>query len=137
MIPRLGRCPGEGNGYPLQYSGLENSMDRRAWWATAHGVTKGTRMSNFLEEWWLLFFGLFVSFTQNLPQMCRHTVIFSLIQFIFILLLEERFVQVQTLQPCSKESQVPACLTFSMVCHLILRNEQTKFCELDTNISFR
>ena len=31
---------GEGNGYPLQYSCLENSMDRGAWWATVHGVTK-------------------------------------------------------------------------------------------------
>ena len=33
----LGRCPGEGNGNPLQYSCLENSMDRGAWWATVHG----------------------------------------------------------------------------------------------------
>ena len=36
----LGRSPGEGNGYPLQYSCLENSMDRGAWWATVHGVAK-------------------------------------------------------------------------------------------------
>ena len=35
-ISELGRSPGEGNGYPLQYSGLENSMDRGAWEATAH-----------------------------------------------------------------------------------------------------
>ena len=39
-IPGLGRSPGEGNSYPLQYSGLENSMDRGAWWATVHGVPK-------------------------------------------------------------------------------------------------
>ena len=39
-IPRSGRSPGEGNGNPLQYSCLENSMDRGAWWATVHGVTK-------------------------------------------------------------------------------------------------
>ena len=39
-IPGLGRSPGEGNGYPLQYSGLENSMDRGAWQATVHGVAK-------------------------------------------------------------------------------------------------
>ena len=39
-IPGLGRCPGEGNGYPLQYSCLENSMERGAWWATVHGVAK-------------------------------------------------------------------------------------------------
>ena len=39
-IPGLGRCPGGGNGNPLQYSCLENPMDREAWWATVHGVTK-------------------------------------------------------------------------------------------------
>ena len=33
-IPGLGRCPREGNGNPLKYSWLENSMDRGAWWAT-------------------------------------------------------------------------------------------------------
>ena len=43
----LGRSPGEGNGYPLQYSGLENSMDRGAWQATVHGVSKSwTRLSD-------------------------------------------------------------------------------------------
>ena len=35
LTPGLGRSPGEGNGYPLQYSCLENSMDREAWWATS------------------------------------------------------------------------------------------------------
>ena len=39
-IPGLGRSPGEGNGNPLQYSCLGNSMNRGAWWATVHGVTK-------------------------------------------------------------------------------------------------
>ena len=39
-IPGLGRSPAEGNGYPLQYSFLENSMDRGAWQATIHGDTK-------------------------------------------------------------------------------------------------
>ena len=39
-IPGSGRSPGEGNDYPLQYSCLENSMDRRAWQATVHGVPK-------------------------------------------------------------------------------------------------
>ena len=34
LIPGLGRLPGEGNGYPLQYSGLENSRDREAWEVT-------------------------------------------------------------------------------------------------------
>ena len=39
-IPGLRRSPGEGNGNPLQYSFLENPMDRGAWWATGHVVTK-------------------------------------------------------------------------------------------------
>ena len=39
-IPGLGRSPGEGDGNPLQYSCLENPMDRGAWWATVHGVAK-------------------------------------------------------------------------------------------------
>ena len=59
LIPGLGRSPGEGKGYPLQYSGLENSMD-----CIVHGVAKSwTRLSNFqsafkmhadlpLEELW-------------------------------------------------------------------------------------
>ena len=40
LIPGLGRSPGGGHGNPLQYSCLENPMDRGAWWATAHGVTE-------------------------------------------------------------------------------------------------
>ena len=39
-IPEVGRCPGEGNGNPLQYPCLENPMDRGARWATVNGVTK-------------------------------------------------------------------------------------------------
>ena len=47
LIPRSGKSPGEGNGYPLQYSCLEKSMDRRAWWAIVHGVSKSwTQLSN-------------------------------------------------------------------------------------------
>ena len=43
LIPGLGRSPGDGNGYPLQYSGLQNSMD-----CIVHGVTKSqTQLSNF------------------------------------------------------------------------------------------
>ena len=45
--PELGRSPGEGNGNPLQYSCLGNPMDRRAWWATVHGISKSqTELSN-------------------------------------------------------------------------------------------
>ena len=40
-IPGSGRSPGEWNGYPLQYSCLENPMDRGAWQATVHGVAVG------------------------------------------------------------------------------------------------
>ena len=44
LIPESGRSPGEGNGSPLQYSCLENCMDRGAWWATAHRVASQTRL---------------------------------------------------------------------------------------------
>ena len=47
LIPGLGRSPGEGKGYPLQYSGLENSMDY-----TVYGVTKSrTRLNDFHSIW--------------------------------------------------------------------------------------
>ena len=47
-IPGLGRSLGKGNGNQLQYSNLENSMDRGAWQATVHGVVKSwTRLSDF------------------------------------------------------------------------------------------
>ena len=47
-IPGLQRSPGEGNGFPFQYSCLENPMDRGAWQATVHGVTKSwTWLSDF------------------------------------------------------------------------------------------
>ena len=39
-IPGLGRSPGEGNSNPLEYSCLENPMERGAWWATVRGVSK-------------------------------------------------------------------------------------------------
>ena len=46
-IPGLGRSPGVGNSNPLQYSGLENPMDRGAWWATVHSIAKNwTQLSS-------------------------------------------------------------------------------------------
>ena len=45
LIPGLRRFPGGGNGNPLQYSCLENPMDRGAWWATVHGGHKESEMT--------------------------------------------------------------------------------------------
>ena len=50
QLQSLGReDPLESNGYPLQYACLENSIDRRMWWATAHGVTEESDMSEQLS----------------------------------------------------------------------------------------
>ena len=47
-IPGSGRSPGKGDGYPLQYSCLENSMDRGIWRATVHGIAKSQKqLSDF------------------------------------------------------------------------------------------
>ena len=75
LISGLGRSPGKGNGNPLQYSCLENSMDWGAWWATVHGVAKSpTWLSDFTHSWlfycmilwiqqtYLLFFFFFLIF---------------------------------------------------------------------------
>ena len=52
-IPVWGRSPGGGHGNPLQYSCLENSMEKRAWWAMVHGVTKSqARLSNWACTHW-------------------------------------------------------------------------------------
>ena len=54
LILRLGRSPGGGNGNPLLYSCLENPMDREAWWAIVHGVTRSqtgnTMTGHFLPQ---------------------------------------------------------------------------------------
>ena len=51
LIPGQGRSPGKGNGYPLQYSCLENSMDTGAWQGTVHEVTKSwTQLSNQQDD---------------------------------------------------------------------------------------
>ena len=49
-IPESGRSPGQGNGNPLQYSCLENSMDRGVWWAIVHGVAKSQVMTERLTN---------------------------------------------------------------------------------------
>ena len=48
-VPGSGRYAGEGNGNPVQYSRLENPMDRGAWWAMVHGVTKEPDMTELLS----------------------------------------------------------------------------------------
>ena len=50
LIPGSGRSPEEGNGNPLQHSCLENPMDRGVWWATVHGVTKESDMTEQLNN---------------------------------------------------------------------------------------
>ena len=45
-IPGLGKSPAKGNAYPLQYSFLENPMDRGTWWATVHGGRKESDMTD-------------------------------------------------------------------------------------------
>ena len=65
-IPGLGRSPGEGNGNPLQYSCLENSLDGGVWWATVHGVAKSrTWLSDFT---FFLFFQFMVFVLQQAKQ---------------------------------------------------------------------
>ena len=49
LIPGSGRSPGGGNGNPLQYPCLENPVDRGAWWAIVHGVTKSQDMTEWLS----------------------------------------------------------------------------------------
>ena len=69
LTPGLGRSLGEGNGNPLQYSCLENSMDGGAWWATVHGVAKSrTRLSDFTFTMPFL-----CSPITNIPLSCHHT----------------------------------------------------------------
>ena len=63
-IPELARSPGGGTGNPLQYSCLENPMDRGAWWVTVHGVTKSqTLPSNY---------HYYSSFSQNPERISWH-----------------------------------------------------------------
>ena len=74
-IPGLGRFPGGGNGNPLQYSCLENPLDRGTWWATVHGGAKSQTQLNdsrfhFLSVCWqadaaLMFFHLCQILWQN------------------------------------------------------------------------
>ena len=55
-IPESGRCPRKGNGNPLQYSCLENSMDRGTWQASVHGVAKSRRQQQQTLPYFQLFY---------------------------------------------------------------------------------
>ena len=71
-----GRPTGEGNGNPLQYSCLGNSMDGGAWWATAHGVAKSqTRLSDFT----FTFIKQRCPSVQSTVNQCRHPMLFSFV----------------------------------------------------------
>ena len=78
-IPVLKRCPGEENGNPLQYSCLKNSMDRGAWQAAVHGVTKlhdcATNFHFFTSPLWLSFLiwevGMRVALTSKFASMTK------------------------------------------------------------------
>ena len=70
LIPESGRSPREGNGNPLQYSCLENPMDRGAWLATVHGVAKSrTQLRDF--HFWDLRSSICLVFV-GLPQRLSH-----------------------------------------------------------------
>ena len=59
-IPGLGRSPGEGNGNPLQYSGLENPKDGGAWQTTVHGIARvghELALSFFLPSFFIFYYG--------------------------------------------------------------------------------
>ena len=68
-IPGLGRSSGEGHGNPLQYSCLENPMDRRAWWATVCRVAKSQTQLN-QHACILVYWYQFGSVTQSCLTLC-------------------------------------------------------------------
>ena len=83
-----GKIPGEGNGNPLEYSCLENSMDRGAWWATVHGRGGGGRWSQRVGHNWVtntfIFFSNIYSF-----EFCQFS--FPILQSVFFFRAETFF----------------------------------------------
>ena len=73
LIPGKGRSPGERKGNPLHYSWLEKSMDRGAWWATVHGVTKS---QTWLSDWHTVsIYTNHFAVHLNLTQHCRSIIL--------------------------------------------------------------
>ena len=79
----------------------------------------------------LVFWSLCIFWVKNLPQLWVHTVIFSPIQFLCVLLLKERCVQVQVLQLCSKGSQVPGLSHY--YCYYCFYHQDQKLAEARWN----
>ena len=91
--PWVGKIPWRRGWQPTPVA-MENPMNRGAWQATDHGVVETRTQLKRLST-----------------HTCVHAVTFSPLYFLFILLLEEMFVQVQAMQHYNKRSQVPACLS--------------------------
>ena len=87
-VPGLGRSPGVGNGNPLRYSCLENSMDRGAWQAKVHGVTKNlTRLSTCVHTH-NQFTGKYpTTQTHNFAYFSYNSKILCLYKFILLILI--------------------------------------------------
>ena len=118
LIPGLGRSSGEGNGSPLQYSCLENLMDRGAWRATVHGITKSrTRLSDWaeIEHTWMT-----LGVTQNTHLWTIHTTftrwcttlkIFTIWPFIRKVCwsLSPNILSCKAILPCAQKQGKPTC----------------------------
>ena len=106
-IPGLGISPGGGNGNPLQYSCLENSMDRGDWWAIVHGVTE-----NWILFLWLSIksdpfpFKAYPIIDVTTPSSNLHTALFSLMTFI---LLSQAVLSLGTIDILDLESLCCVC----------------------------
>ena len=87
-IPGSGRCPGEENSYSLQYSFLENSMDRGAWWATIPGVVKSTYWECvhflFVLFFWFFFFWVCTFWLVQSLSAAGFPVLHNLLEFVQI-----------------------------------------------------
>ena len=84
-IPGLGRSPGEGNSFPLQYSGLENWMDRGAWRAIVHGLAKSqTQMRDWQFQFTYTFLLMFIPYSSVIWEL---SLIYPLFFDIFVFFL--------------------------------------------------